>query len=119
MMIMQAFQLPESHILQGNEAISALNEYISELQQYPGEDLTKTQTTALIKLAKGLISTIENETPSADRMKEPNLVGQVRWALSRLLQLSSEDLSNNWPNARSSDTSITLNPIGTLQHRIR
>lgn len=118
-MIMQASQLPKSHILQGNEAINALNEYVSELQQYTGEDLTKTQATALIKLAKGLISTIEDETLSADRMKEPNLVGQVRWTLSRLLQHSSEDLSNNWPTARSSDTSITPNPIGTLQHRIR
>jgi hypothetical protein len=119
MITMQALELPKSQILQGNEAIDALNEYISELHQYNGEDLTKTQTNALIKLAKGLISTIENETSSADRMKEPNLMTQVRWTLSRLLQHSSEDLSSTSPNGRASDTSIASIPLGTLQHRIK
>lgn len=116
---MQEFQVPKSHILQGKEAIKALNEYIGELEQYTGEDLTKTQTTALIKLAKGLISTIEDETSSDEQVKEPSLVAQVRWTLSRLLQHSSEDLSSARLNGRTSDTTITSNPIRPLQHRMK
>lgn len=116
---MQELQVPKSHLLQGKEAITALNEYIGELEQYTGEDLTRTQTAALIKLAKGLISSIENETTADEQVKEPSLVAQVRWTLSRLLQHSSEDLSTIRLNGRASDTTITSNPLRPLQHRMK
>jgi len=59
---MEYFEKPEFSVLSGEDAIKALNEYIEELQKGENKELTKKQTRAMIKLARGLIATIEMET---------------------------------------------------------
>jgi len=66
---------PEFPRLCGEEAIEALCYYILELEEQRGKELTDKQTTAMIKLTKRLISSIEAETQSGTSDKEM----LVRW----------------------------------------
>jgi len=61
---MQPIEVPKFPTLHGKKAIKALNAFINELETQECKELTENQTTALIKLAKGLISSIEAETHS-------------------------------------------------------
>ena len=57
----QPIVVPEFPRLRGEKAIKALYDFINGLEEYRGKELTNEQRTALIKLAKGLISHIEAE----------------------------------------------------------
>jgi len=61
---MQPIEVPKFPTLHGKKAIKALHYFINELETQGGKELTENQTAALIKLAKGLISSIEAETLS-------------------------------------------------------
>jgi len=63
-MEMQPIMIPEFPRLRGAEAIETLYDFINEFEKQRGKELTEKQTTALIKLAKGLISSIEVEMRS-------------------------------------------------------
>lgn len=58
---MQYIMMPEFPRLSGEEAIEALFDFVDELEEQRRETLTDKQTTALIKLSWGLISSIEAE----------------------------------------------------------
>jgi hypothetical protein len=73
-MEMQPIEIPEFEILRGEKAIEALHVFINELEGQRGEKLTDKQTNALIKLAKGLISFIETETPLEISSEETDLL---------------------------------------------
>jgi len=57
-------------VLEGEEAIKVLNEIINELMAGQAEELTKKQAKAMIKLVKGLISTIEREAQNKTSLKK-------------------------------------------------
>ncbi len=63
-MEMQSIEIPEFPRLRGEKAIRALYDFINELEGQRGNELTEKQTAALIKLAKGLILSIETEARS-------------------------------------------------------
>ncbi|MCW4052835.1 MAG: hypothetical protein NWE78_06480 [Candidatus Bathyarchaeota archaeon] len=111
---MREFEVPKFQVLRGKEAINALSEYISELEQYAGEDLTKTQIAALIKLAEGLISSIENETTIDANVREPGLLAQVRGTVSRLLKYPSEGVENTRPDEKFRNLGIAVSPLRAL-----
>lgn len=69
-MWMELLEIPEFPVLRGKKAIQALHDYINELEEQRGKELTEKQTTALIKLTKGLISSIEAETHSDTSCKD-------------------------------------------------
>lgn len=48
-------------VLNGEKAIEALYDFIGEVDEQRGKELTEKQTNALTKLAKGLILSIETE----------------------------------------------------------
>jgi len=78
---MQPIEIPEFTRLRGEKAIKALYTFINELEEQRGKELTDKQTTALIKLAEGLISSIKAEMwlGSSDKeTKERRLVTQPR-----------------------------------------
>ena len=52
-------EIPEFPKLRGKNAIKALHGLIAELEEQRGKELTDKQTKALIKAAKGLISSIQ------------------------------------------------------------
>jgi hypothetical protein len=69
-MEMQPIEIPEFEILRGEKAIDALYVFINELEEQRDKELTDKQTNALIKLANGLISSIETKprwTPHAKK----------------------------------------------------
>lgn len=74
---MQPIEVPKFPTLHGKKAIKALYDFINELETQECKELTENQTTALIKLAKGLISSIEAETLSdtCDRSVKKMLFG--------------------------------------------
>jgi len=61
---MQHVKIPEFPILRGEEAIEALQEFVRELEEQRGKELTDKQITALTKLSFGLISSIQAENRS-------------------------------------------------------
>ena len=77
-MEMQFIEIPEFPRLRGEKAIKALYDFINELEEQRGKELTDNQTTALIKLAKGLISSIEAEKRSDTSDKEMRFVTQLK-----------------------------------------
>jgi hypothetical protein len=70
MMETQPIEIPEFQILRGKKAIKALYDFIKEVEEQRGKELTEKQTAALIKLARGLISSIEAETRSSPSDKD-------------------------------------------------
>ena len=60
-MEMRYIEIPEFPRLRGEKAIEALCDFINELEEQRGKELTDKQTTTLIKFAKGLILSIEEE----------------------------------------------------------
>lgn len=49
---MGSIEIPEFPVLCGAKAVKALYDFIGELEEQRGEELTEKQTDALIKLAK-------------------------------------------------------------------
>lgn len=69
-MWMRYIEIPEFLVLRGEKAVKALCDFISELEEQRGKELTEKQTDALIKLARGLISSIEAEEQAATSDKD-------------------------------------------------
>ena len=63
-MKMQPLLIPEFPKLSGEEAIEVLQDFIRELEEQRGVELTTKQTNALTKFSLGLISSIEEENTS-------------------------------------------------------
>jgi hypothetical protein len=77
-MEMQPIEIPEFEILRGEKAIEALYAFINELDEQRDKELTDKQTNALIKLAKGLISSIETETRLDTSSEETDLLRHLK-----------------------------------------
>jgi len=77
-MEMQFIEIPEFEILRGEKAIEALYVFINELEGQRGKELTDKQTDALIKMAKGLISSIETETRLEPSGEETDLLRNLK-----------------------------------------
>lgn len=76
---MQAVEIPYFPVLRGEEAIKALQGFIREVKEEKSEELTFKQTRTLIKVAKGLISSIEAPTVSVNKDdEEKRLVKRVK-----------------------------------------
>ncbi len=67
---MQLIEIPEFPILRGEKAIKVLYDFINGLEEQRAKELTEKQTAALIKFARGLISSIEAETRSGTSDKD-------------------------------------------------
>ena len=74
----RSVETPEFPTLRGYEAIEALCYYILELEEQRGKELTEKQTTAMIKLTKRLISSIEAEERFGASDKKMCLVIQLK-----------------------------------------
>ena len=83
--------MPELQILEGEEAIAALKEYVQELNEKGDENLTPTQTQALIKLAQGLISTIESESQSSEPERKQQIFTRLKNVIAENLISTEED----------------------------
>lgn len=88
---MQHFKIPELQILKGEEAIAALKGYVKELNKNGDENLTPNQTQALIKLAQGLISTIESESQSSEPGKKQQIFTRLKNVIAENLIFTKED----------------------------
>jgi hypothetical protein len=83
---MQLIGIPEFPRLRGEKAVEALCDFVDALEKQRSEVLTDKQITALIKFARGLISSIEAETQlgtSEKDIKEIAFVNQLRKTIMR------------------------------------
>ena len=88
---MQFVEIPEFPRLCGQKAVEALCDFVDELEEQRGEELTDKQTTALIKFARGLISSIEVEMRSSisDKdIRETRFVGQLKETITQYIPKS-------------------------------
>ncbi len=84
----QPIKLPQLVRRRDERAIQGLYEFIHELGEYDGERLTDKQKVALIRVAEGLISSIQAEMrvrKTAKRVKRSKQKewGRDSWALER------------------------------------
>ena len=94
---MQLIEIPEFSRLRGKKAIKALYNFINELEEQRGKELTDKQTTALIKLAKGLILYIEAEkrlSTSDKETKERRFVTQLKKTIMKYIPESFRSQEN-------------------------
>ena len=85
---MQFVEIPQFPRLRGQKAVEALYEFVNELEEQRGKELTDKQTTALIKFARGLISSIEVEMRSSisDKdIRETRFVGQLKETITQYI----------------------------------
>jgi hypothetical protein len=85
---MQFVEIPEFPRLRGQKAVEALYEFVDELEEQRGEELTDKQTKALIKFARGLISSIEVEMRSSiseKDIRETRFVGQLKETITQYI----------------------------------
>ena len=82
---MQYFEKPEVYVLKGEEAIETLNNYIHELKEGTAQELTEEQTKAMIKLAEGLIQTIQNDTPTREKTKKATFLPKITETVKKLI----------------------------------
>jgi hypothetical protein len=97
-MELQTLATPNLEVLDGMKAVATLWEYISELEDRRGKDLTERQTDAMIRLAKALISSINfhmRESAEAERLcaelqanveAEFSLTGRFRKTVANVLE---------------------------------
>jgi len=81
---MQHLEVPETPILQGEDAVKALNEYIAELkmEENPMDDK---QRTVMLKLAEGLIRSVKAEIIAQRSSDEPDPTELKREKKARFL----------------------------------
>lgn len=114
---MQHFEIPELQVLKGEEAIAALKEYIKELNENGDEDLTQNQIMALIKLAQGLISTIESESHSSEPKKKQKIFTRLKNVIAENLISINED-PKYVPEKTASQYNVLHSPTPLQQTRI-
>lgn len=88
MIEMQFIEIPEFPRLRGEKAIEALYDFVDELEEQRGEELTDKQAKALIKFAWGLIFSIEAEKQlgTSDKdIKEIRFVSQLKETILRYI----------------------------------
>lgn len=103
---MEYIKIPETTRIGGKEAIQSLNEYINELEQEKGDELTKKQKTAMIKFARGLIVSIENEMQDKTVQKQPVKVSIVKQIKAAIQKGFSEFRSANDDGVKPVDSTI-------------
>ena len=88
MIEMQFIDIPDSPRLRGEKAVEALCDFVDALEEQRGKELTDKQTTALIKFAWGLISSIETERQlgTSDKdVKEMRFVSQLKRTIMKYI----------------------------------
>jgi len=94
---MQFIEVPEFPRLRGEKAIEALYDFVNELEEQRGKELTDKQAAALIKFAKGLILSIEEEKLSgtSDKdAKEMRFVSQLKRTVIKYIPKSFRNREN-------------------------
>jgi|GEM_PF-4454270 len=115
---MQYFEMPELSVLRGEDAVAALQEYIDELEENRDEDLTESQTKALIRLAKGLISTIEAEPHVCEPKRKPQILTRLKSAITENIQSLIKETTDSVPDDKVA-FQFNVYPSPTQQqHRI-
>lgn len=108
-------EIPEFPKVHGKEAINTLYEYINELQEQSCKELTRKQKAALIKFARGMITSIEAEMQAKDtikRMKQKSrFVTQLKEAIIKCLPESDQAYENS--NLLSMLPNPSILPIST------
>jgi len=66
---MQYMKIPEFPVFRGEKAIRFLHDFANELEEQRSEELTEKQAATLIKIAKGLISSIEAEVCTKEKLR--------------------------------------------------
>lgn len=78
---MEFIEIPETVRIGGKEAIRSLNDYISELEQHGTDELTEKQKSTIIKFARCLVASIEDQMQRNGTQKQPenvNIMGRIR-----------------------------------------
>jgi hypothetical protein len=98
---MRYIEIPETPKIQGEDAILALKSYVKELQEEKGNtELSPKQTRAMIKLANGLISSIQTEI----RAKSPNRNSKPQRLVSILKEAVAKSALENRSEQRHTTT---------------
>lgn len=94
---MQYLNKPEVVVVKGEEAIGILSKYIEELERAPPEELSKAQAEAMKKLARGMISAIEEEVDLSGPPAHSRVTTRLRRAVSSVFSQLLQEEENPMP----------------------
>ena len=83
--VMQQHSSPEIRVLEGEKAIEALEECITQLEENKPGKLTQKQTETMIKLAKTLITVIDDETTILKTLKASQIWPKLKTTLNSFI----------------------------------
>lgn len=107
---MKYIEIPETVKIGGKEAIQSLNEYIIELEQQKSKELTKKQKSAMIKFARGLISSIEYEMQHKTARKPARKVSIMEQIKQAILKGFPDFGSESRGNIKPVDAKSAVKP---------
>jgi len=107
---MEYINIPETVKIGGKEAIRSLNDYINELEQQTSNQLTKKQKSAMIKFARGLISSIEYEMQHKTARKPARKVSVMKQIKQAILKGCLEFGSASDNNVKPAGAKPTIEP---------
>jgi hypothetical protein len=94
---MQHLNRPEITVLKGEEAVAVLSKYIEELEKTRPEELSRAQAEAMKKLARGLISAIEEEATLSAPSTRSRVTTRLRRAVSGVFSQLLQEAENPIP----------------------
>jgi len=109
---MKYIKRPESPVLCGEEAINALYNYVDELEEKESPELTERHKAALTKVAKALISSLEDEAQTKD---ETGKFGFL-FPLDRIKQAILNPLRESTHNTREDQANEETFPYDPRQY---
>ncbi len=96
---------PEIVVLKGEEAVEVLNKYVDELERTRPEEFSEAQAEAMKKLARGLISAIEEEATPRERPAHSRIATRLRRAVGSVLSQLLQEAENPMPDALQESSS--------------
>jgi len=88
---MQHYYKPKVLVLKGEDEIKALEEYIMELKCNKPEELSQKQAQVMRKLAKGLVSAIEEESIYQKSLARPHFLPKLETTIKNYISKIFEE----------------------------
>ena len=98
---MEYIKRPKFPVLCGEEAINALHNYVDKLEEKESPELTERHRAALTKVAKALISSLENEVQTKEKVGKFGFsipLDRIKQAILKPLQESIHNTGEDYAN---------------------
>jgi hypothetical protein len=107
--------VPKTAAPQGAQAIEALEKLIQEIKESNPEELTEGQAAIVIRVARVLITVLDQETPVWKSIEFSDLLGRIKTTMGRLI----DEISKARPSLEATVTTVKDQALFDLNARQR